>query len=425
MRPHSMATRSFGLIPFLLVAAFATPTALPYSILTHEAIIDSAWDTSIQKMLHTRFPKATAEEIEAARAYAYGGCIIQDMGYYPLSSRLFSDLTHYVRSGDFIAALIRESRDLNEYAFALGALAHHAADDNGHRLATNVSVPILYPKLGRKFGPHVTYWDNPVSHARTEFGFDVLQIGQGRYASQKYRDLIGFQVSKPVLERAFLDTYGLELKDVFSNLDLAIGTYRYTISSILPGMTRVAWRLKKDDIVKQNPSATEKEFLYTVSRATYEKQWGNQYTRPGVGTRVLTYVIRVVPKWGPLRALTFRTPTPEVEKLFMASFNASVENYRSLLTQVAAGRVRIANDNFDTGEPTQRGKYLGADEAYAKLLDKLAHKRFVGIKADLRADLLGFYKGVDQSDSERLTKKQEAEIAKLMDELSQLRDAGL
>ena len=146
------------------------------------------------------------------------------MGYYPFGSHFFSDLTHYVRSGDFVAALINESQDLNEYAFALGALAHYAADNAGHRMATNLSVPILYPELGTKFGKSVTYWDNPDSHIRTEYGFDVWQVSQGRYAPDGYKAFIGFEVSKPLLERAFRDTYGLEKKDVFGNLDLALGS---------------------------------------------------------------------------------------------------------------------------------------------------------------------------------------------------------
>src|SRR5580692_5404576 len=213
-----MALNTRLAVALILISASA---ASGYSVLTHEAIVDSVWDASLQKMLLERFPEATPEELDQAHAYAYGGCIIQDMGYYPFSSRLFSDLTHYVRSGDFIVALIRESQDLNEYAFALGALAHYSADNNGHRIATNQAVPLLYPKLRKEFGKTVTYWDNPLSHTRTEFGFDVLQVAQGRYAPDRYRAFIGFQVSKPVLERAFLDTYGLEMKDIFVNEDLA------------------------------------------------------------------------------------------------------------------------------------------------------------------------------------------------------------
>src|ERR1700722_4497428 len=302
----------------LLSALLPTSVSYGYSVLTHEAIVDSLWDTSIQKLLVERFPAATPEDLENAHAYVYGGCILQDMGYYPFSSKFFSDLTHYVRSGDFIVALIRESQDLDEYAFALGALAHYAADDSGHRIATNQAVPILYPELRSKFGRTVTYWDNPVSHLRTEFGFDVLQVAQGRYAPDQYRKFIGFQVSKPLLERAFEDTYGLKTKDVFGNLDLALGSFRYSVGSIIPGMTKVAWQLKKDTVVKEIPGITKKKFLYNLSRSSYEKEWGVKYKRPGIGTRLLSWLLRVMPKIGPFKSLAFRAPTPEVEKMFMA-----------------------------------------------------------------------------------------------------------
>jgi len=190
----------------LLVLCWAQ-SASSYSVLTHEAIIDSAWDSAIKPLLLKRFPAATGDDLKQAHAYAYGGSIIQDLGYYPFGSKFYSDLTHYVRSGDFIVNLIRESQDLDEYAFALGALSHYAADNNGHRMATNVAVPLLYPELRLKFGNSVTYADDPFSHSKTEFGFDVFQSAKSRYAPDVYKSFIGFQVAKPVLERAFLDTY--------------------------------------------------------------------------------------------------------------------------------------------------------------------------------------------------------------------------
>ncbi len=378
----------------LVLAVFvSTSFTYGYTVLTHEAIIDSVWDSSIQKLLIKRFPAATPEELEQAHAYAYGGCIIQDMGYYPFSSRLFSDLTHYVRSADFIAALIRESQDLNEYAFALGALEHYAADTEGHRIATNRAVPILYPELRRKFGTSVAYWDSPVAHIRTEFGFDVLQVAQGRYASDQYRKFIGFKVSKPVLERAFLDTYGLELKDVFGSLDLALGTFRYSTSSVIPGMTKVAWELKKDTFIKEIPGITKKKFLYNLSRSSYEKDFGKMYQRPGFETRLISWFLRIVPKSGPFRGLAFRAPTPEVEKMFMASFNTTVDNYRALLGDAASNHLeRVINQNIDIGAPTVASKYLGADLAYDKLLGKLADHKFAGVSADLRSNMLDYYK---------------------------------
>src|SRR5215813_4636724 len=242
-----------------------------YSVLTHEAIIDSSWDDGIKPLLLKRYPGATAEQLREAHAYAYGGAIIQDMGYYPFGSRFFTDLAHYVRSGDFIESLINESSNLNEYAFAIGALAHYAADNNGHSIGVNRAVPLEYPKLRARYGDEVTYAEDASSHLKTEFGFDVVQVARGNYASDAYHDFIGFKVSKDVLERAFLKTYGLQVKDVFKNLDLAIGTYRRTVSGLIPEMTKVAWELKKDEIQKDTPGITHQKFLYNLSRADYEK----------------------------------------------------------------------------------------------------------------------------------------------------------
>lgn len=402
-----------------ILLLFSTSVSYGYSVLTHEAIVDSLWDSSIQKLLVARFPNSTPEELEDAHAYVYGGCILQDMGYYPFSSKFFSDLTHYVRSGDFIVALIHESQDLNEYAFALGALAHYAADDSGHRLATNLAVPILYPELRTKFGKVVTYWDNPTSHLRTEFGFDVLQVAKGRYAGDAYHRFIGFQVSKPVLERAFRDTYGMELKDVFGSLDLALGSFRYSVSNVIPGMTRVAWQLKGDTVVKEIPGMTKKKFLYNLSRSSYEKDFGKGYQRPGFRARLVALFLKVVPKVGPFKSLAFRAPTPEVEKLFMTSFNATVDSYRALLAKVGEGRTELVNQDFDIGKPTVAGEYMGADLTYDKLLDKLASHKFAGISADLRSNILDYYKERKPPVSPP-TKKASAEWAKVLEQRAQL-----
>jgi len=409
--------RSAGRLIGLLL--LSTSVFYGYSVLTHEAIVDSVWDASITKMLLERFPMATPEDLEKAHAYAYGGCIIQDMGYYPFSSHFFSDLTHYVRTGDFVVALIRESQDLNEYAFALGALSHYAADNSGHRIATNLAVPILYPELRRKFGKTVTYWDSPLSHIRTEFGFDVLQVAQGRYAPDRYRAFIGFQVAKPVLERAFQDTYGMEMKSVFGNEDLAFGSFRYSVGSIIPGMTRVAWQLKKDTLVKEIPGVTKRKFLFNLSRSSYEKEWGTEYHRPGIRTRLVSWLLRLVPKSGPFKSLAFRAPTPEVEKMFMASFNATVDSYRMLLASVDAGHLDLPNANIDLGTQVAAGQYAGADLAYDKLLGKLADRKFVGIQADLRGNILAYYKD-RKPPALQSTRKAGVEWAKLLEERAQL-----
>src|SRR5580704_4079457 len=284
-------------------------SALPsrgYSVLSHAAIVDSAWDGSIKPLLLQRFPQSTPDDLLHAHAYAYAGCILQDMGYYPFGSHFFSDLVHYVRSGDFIVNLVQESETLEEYAFALGALAHYAADTQGHSVAVNRSVPLVYPKLEKKFGHVVTYGDDTVSHLRVEFGFDVLQIARGNYAPQSYHDFIGFNVSKPVLQRAFHDTYSIELQDIFSDLDLALSTYRYTVSTFIPTATRAAWNIRKKELQKITPGLTRRQFVYNLSRANYHKEWDRHYRRPGLGVRLVTFLLRILPKIGPLRALAFK-----------------------------------------------------------------------------------------------------------------------
>ena len=377
-------------ILFISVLLMA-PRLYAYSVLTHESIIDSVWDESVVKLLRKKFPNATAEDLQKARAFAYGGSILQDMGYYPFGSHFFTDLVHYVRSGDFVEAMLRDAKDLNEYAFALGALAHYAADNTGHPDAINRAVPLLYPKLRRKFGAEVTFADDPPAHLKTEFGFDVLQVAKGRYISNAYHDFIGFEVSKAVMEKAFQDTYGLELKDVFTSLDLAIGSYRRSVSSVIPAMTKVAWEMKKDEIQKTNPEITRDKFLYTLSRSAYEKEWGKDYRRPGPGTRVLAFFIRILPKIGPFRALQFRTPTPETQKLFIDSVNGTIRRYRELLAAEAARRPNLPNENLDIGRTASYGAYSGSDKTYERLVDKLARKHFDRMPSELRDNILAFY----------------------------------
>jgi hypothetical protein len=403
---------------FLILAiVLAAPGAFSYSVLTHEAIIDSAWDTSIKSLLLKRFPDSTPEQLLEAHAYVYGGSIIQDMGYYPFGSKLFTDLTHYVRSGDFVLNLIRESQDLNEYAFSLGALAHYTADNTGHSMATNLAVPLLYPKLQREFGNRVTYADDALSHIKTEMAFDVLQVAQGHYAPESYHGFIGFQVARPVLERAFQDTYGLKLGDVFTSATLAIGSYRHAVSSTIPALTRVAWQMKKSEIIKDTPSATRKKFLYNLSRAGYQKEWGKEYQQPGFRSRLLAFVFRILPRVGRSRALQFEVPTPAVEKLFMASFNATLARYRELLSELQTDQLKLPNQNIDVGELTEAGGYRLSDRAYAQLLDKL-DGHYADMPPELRLDILAFYGDLDANIS---TKGDATEWAKVIKELDALK----
>ena len=386
-------------IASLVLAALLAPSLNAYSVLTHEAILDTLWPDAIQPVLKSRFPDATPDDLRKAHAYAYGGCIIQDLGYYPFGSHFFSDLVHYVRSADFIQALLDESGTLEETAFALGALAHYGADVDGHAIAVNRAVPILFPKLRAKFGDEVTYADSPSSHVKAEFGFDVLQVARGHYAPSSYHDFIGFEVSKDLLARAFRKTYGLEMKDLFASLDLALSTYRFSVSSLIPNLTKAAWKMKEKDIVKAQPDMHRQQFLYNLSRASFNREWGSKYRRPGFATRFLTLVIRLLPRVGPLKGLAFKVPTPQVEKMFEDSFDAAVNSDKRNFAQAKTGVLKIENRDLDTGKKVAPGEYAYTDRTYDKLLKKLAGKRFDGIPPELAADILRFYNAMPTPDA--------------------------
>jgi hypothetical protein len=355
--------------------------------------------------------------LKKAHAFAYGGSLVQDMGYYPFGNKYFSDLTHYVRSGDFIVNLIKEASDLDEYAFALGALAHYSADNCGHP-TINQAVGLEFPKLRKKYGNVVTYEDNPKAHIRTEFGFDVTQVAKNRYTSDRYHDFIGFEISKPVLERAFQDTYGIPLTDVLSKEDLAIGTFRRAISHILPEMTRVALIARRQEIVSETPNFRAREFRYYLSRTLYQKEWGKGYRKPGFGTRLLAFFLRFVPKVGPFKALDFKIPTQKTEDLYIASVDKTVEDYTKLLHETTAGDLHLENTDFDTGRVTRAGEYGLTDKAYAHLLDQLAQHNFEQIRPELRANILAFY---GDPNAPVATKKKPADWQKTQDEVEKLR----
>jgi hypothetical protein len=405
------------LILGLLLGVSCASDCAGYSVLTHEAIIDAAWKDGIEPLLLSRFPYATPEQLLQAHAYAYGGAIIQDMGYYPFGSQFFSDLTHYVRSGDFVLALIAESHDLDEYAFALGALAHYAADTTGHPLATNLSVAMMYPKLAKQYGPVITYDEKPSAHSQVEFGFDVDQVAEGNYAPRAYHDFIGFEVSKPVLERAFADTYCIDLSSIFVSVDLAIGSYRHAVSSVIPRTTRVAWHMKRHEIQNSHPNEVRSQFIYNVSHSEYRKDWGKTYEKPGISARIKAFFLRLVPKVGPFGALAFHPPTPAVEQLYMHSFNETLKHYRGMLVAQQEGRLQLPNDNFDTGELTEPTAYPFADEAYAKLLADVSGKP---IADALRSDILAFYSDLGAPFA---TKKNSKAWQQVLDELGKLKDS--
>src|SRR6202165_4747991 len=377
-------------VAVFLVMLLCTNVSFAYSVLTHEQIVDLLWTDELRPLLLKRFPALTEDQLKEAHGYAYGGAVIQDLGYYPFGNVEFSNLVHYVRSGDFVRELILQSQDANEYAFALGALAHYTSDIAGHP-AVNQAVSIQYPKLRAKFGNSVRYAQDHTAHLKTEFGFDMVQVAKNRYASQQYHDFIGFQVSKPLLERTFPIVYGVELKEVLTHEDLAVGSYRFAVSRLIPQMTQIALRTHKKDMMKETPNFAKRKFLYRLSRTDYEKEWGKDYTKPDFGTRVWSILLRYMPKIGPFKALAFNNPTPQTEDLYFKSINTTVDQYRIYLHQIGAGSLELVNCDFDTGKETKAAEYILTDEAYAKLLGQLAEHKFDRITPELRDNILDFY----------------------------------
>src|SRR5207302_1954819 len=406
--------RTIAILTFLL---FCSPLGNSYSVLTHEEIVDLLWKQKIQPLLLNRFPDATEEDLRKAHAYAYGGCVLQDMGYYPFGNKYFSDLVHYVRSGDFVAALIRDSSDLNEYAFALGALAHYASDVSGHPIINRITA-IEFPSLAKKYGKEVTYANDPKAHIRTEFGFDMVQVAKNRYTSDSYHDFIGFEVSRPLLERAFFETYYLKLEDVFGDVDLAIGSYRRGVGKFIPEVTRVALLSRHDQLVKENPNFSKKKFLYYLNRAGYEREWGSVYRKPGIGTRILAFFLKIIPKVGPFRAAKIKIPTTQTEDMYIKSVNTTVENYKSLLSQLNAKQLSLPNTDFDTGKETRAGEYVLSDKTYEQWLDKLAQHNFDQVTPQVRDNILRFYSDLKAPIH---TKRNKKAWAKLLAELEKLK----
>jgi hypothetical protein len=408
-----------GLGAIALLMVLTAQTSRAYSVLTHEQVVDLLWEDRLQSMLKKRFPDLDEKQLREAHAYAYGGSLVQDMGYYPFGSRYFSDLTHYVRTGDFVVCLIQEAQTANEYAFGLGALAHYAADNSGHPMVNRV-VAMEFPDLRKKFGDEVTYADSPKAHIRAEFGFDMTQVAKNHYSSDRYHDFVGFEISQGLLERVFPKVYGIKFNDVVHNEDLALGTFRHSVSKIIPEMTRVALLNRRKEIVADQPDAAEKKYLYYLSRTDYEKEWGKGYRRPGFGTRLLAIVLKLFPKKGPFSGLNFKIPTRQAEDQFVKSIDETVKSYEQLLQESQAGTFHLANRDCDTGREARAGEYGLADSTYAQLVNELSTSDYQQVSPELRADILTFY---DNPNAPVTTKRKKKDWQKLQDELQRLRTA--
>jgi hypothetical protein len=361
-----------------------------YGVLAHLALVDAAWDDALVPALRQRFPGLTEEELHRAHAAAYGGALLHDLGYYPGGSREMSDLFHYVRSAAFVRTLAEEARHPVEYAFALGALAHYLGDAQGHPLGVNRVVALSFPKLRARHGDSVSYIQNPQAHLRIEFGFDVVQVVRGLYPPEAYREFIGFEMPLPLLERAVRRTYGIELAELVPRPERAVRSLRRFVASRFPKATRVAWAYKKDEIRKLLPAARNEEFVYNLTNAAFEKEWGTDYDRPGLLSRVAAFLLRLVPKVGPLRVLVPKPPTAEGERLYEESFNTVLEAYRAALR----GDAPLFPDvNLDLGRATPAGTYERSDAAWVALCARLDAAGLRSVEPALAEAVLAHYGG--------------------------------
>jgi len=345
-----------------------------YSVLTHEQLIDLTWKDLLEPLLKKRFPKTTAADLNEAHAYAYGGCAIQDLGYYPFSHALFSNLTHYVRSGDFVTNLLRDARNANELAFALGALSHYVGDTVGHHDAINRATAIAFPKLERKYGGTVAYDQNPHAHIRTEFAFDIDQLSKHRLAPGAYLRFIGLRVPNRLLAQAFEETYSLPLRDVVGPGRPAIRSYRTSVRSFLPRFAYAETVIHKNDFFPDGATDSFQTYIDRIERADFQTVWNHYRRKPGIKTNLLAFVIRILPRIGALSDLAIKIPTQETQNLYVTSVNHTIEVYADFLKQltVAPQLTRpIANLNLDTGEDTRAEAYSLTDKTYATLLHKI------------------------------------------------------
>jgi len=374
-------------IIFLLLSG---KMAHAYSVLTHEAIIDVNWEPVIVPLLKQRYPGVTQKALDEAHAFAYGGAIAPDMGYYPFGNKFFSDLIHYVRNGDFIIALQNDARNVQEYAFALGVLSHYTADKYGHSLGVNLAVPLMFPELKAKHGPVITYEDDPMTHIRTEFGFDVLQTARGNYASDAYQRFISFEIADDLLKRSFRHNYGLEIDSIFSNYPRSVRTFRWAVKDIFPRLTRAAWKSRKSEILKQQQTATARNFHYRMRRSTFMNSYGREIERTGFGSWLIASLLNILPKVGPLKAMKVIIPSPEAEKIFIKSFDTVSVRYRQALLRIKSAGT-LMNVDFDTGEPSTPGEYKLADETHYTFLMKLQARGPIPLEEGLTRHVSDFY----------------------------------
>jgi len=401
----------FRLRIFAFLLALVLPIQLhAYALITHEQLVDLTWQDSIVPLLLSQYPNLTVAELDEARAYAYGGCVIQDIGYYPYGEASFSNLTHYVRPGDFVVSLLRNAHTANELAFAIGALSHYVGDTIGHPLAVNVAVPVEFPSLAAKYGNSVNYSQGRHQHVQVEFAFDIDEIVHHRVAPVRYLRHIGLRVSMRQLALAYYQTYGIT--DGFSRFRgrrVNVPAYRFAARSFIPRIAYAVTLLHRKSEPAEPASTERDDYDAQVATTAANDDWKKYQDHAGIGTYVLAGVIFILPKIGPLKLVAVKGPTEETEAKYLHSFLLSAAAFRRYLVRftvpaVAANasplrphnnRHPLPNRDLDTGSVVQPGGYSLTDSTYAALLHQLALDPTQHIPPGIKEDVQAYYANPD------------------------------
>ncbi|GAA4493175.1 hypothetical protein GCM10023172_01400 [Hymenobacter ginsengisoli] len=362
-------------------------SAAAFSALTHQAVVDSCWTRNLVPVLERHYAGATPAQLREARSYAYGGALLQDLGYYPGNGALFSDLTHYVRTGDFVRALLEEARDRNELAFALGALAHYAADGVGHPVGTNAVTDLVFPELYPRLGTPITYAQAPHQHAQVEFAFDVAQVQAGYYRSEDFHEAIGLRVSRSVLERAFQRTYELRLGQVLPHVGPGLAAFRFVSAELLPAAVRASEYVPAGQL-RQLPAPERQRYYERINTGHFRRRRGPRPDHLSLGMHVLVWLRPALPRLGVAPLLAFRPLPPAAFATMQASFGEALVRYQAMLAHLATP---LPNLNLDTGQPTRAGVYALADRTYAGWVQRLARTRHLELATAVQENLRLFY----------------------------------
>ncbi|MDE3202313.1 MAG: zinc dependent phospholipase C family protein [Acidobacteriota bacterium] len=412
----------------LLVASPWLPQARAYSLLTHEQLVNLVWKDSVVPFLLSRYPNLTAAQIDEARAYAYGGCVIQDIGYYPFGDRNFSNLTHYVRSGDFVLNLFRNAHDANELAFAIGALSHYVGDSVGHSMATNRAVPVEFPHLEEKFGSVVNYAEGPHQHVQTEFAFDIYEIAHHRMAPVHFYRHVGLKVPLKQLALAYYQTYGLTVNFARKRSIINVRAYRFAVHGFIPRIAYAITLLHR----RHEPEEPQTKDLATldkqIAELATENNWAHYRRHAGIGTYMLAGFLWILPKVGPLKLVAVKGPTTATEGDYLHSVEISTRvlqrtlagftpnsasamaRANRVLAQLAPSNVAtnrnmlllsrdrlhpLPNRDLDTGRVVQPGGYPLTDATYAGLLHSIVAEPKQSIPPGIKRDIEAYYSNPD------------------------------